>query len=102
MSILENGINETYAKSSVYAEEYMKEKSEYEKSNPDEAYDSFISIKKRFEDFNKVMESIGKRVNYPFSKEIYGIASRSYKFQISIAMILAAIMHKIINNGVSL
>ena len=34
-------------------------------------------------------------VEYPFSRELYGISSRNYKFQISIAMILAGIFNKI-------
>ena len=33
-------------------------------------------------------------INYPFSKELYGISSRNYKFQMSIAMLLSAIFNK--------
>ena len=48
LSILENGINDKYEKSSIYAEEYMKEKSEMEKSQPEQAYDNYLDIVNRF------------------------------------------------------
>ncbi|MGX4588384.1 DUF262 domain-containing protein [Paenibacillus chitinolyticus] len=102
LNILEYGINENYFQSSIYAEEYMKQKSEMEKVDPDRAYDNFLFVKDRFTEFNKVIELIGKKVEYPFSREIYGISSRSYKFQISIAMILSGIVNKMLVNGYSL
>ncbi|MCY8095633.1 DUF262 domain-containing protein, partial [Bacillus atrophaeus] len=37
-----------------------------------------------------------------FSKEIYGVSSKGYKFQITIAMILSGIIHKIINESIPL
>ena len=102
MNILENGLNENYSKSSIYAEEYMKQKSQLEKSKSESAHDNFLFVKDRFESFNKVIESIGKKVEFPFSKEIYGISSRNYKFQISIGMLLAGIFHKMVYGGISL
>gem|GEM_PF-6027002 len=39
---------------------------------------------------------MGEKIKYPFSKELYGLISRNYKFQISIAMILAAICNIIL------
>jgi hypothetical protein len=102
LNVLENGINEGYSKSSIYAEEYMKQKSELEKNEPEKAYDNFLFVKDRFDEFNKVIQLIGKKIDFPFSREIYGVSSRNYKFQISIAMILAGIMNKMISNGYSL
>lgn len=102
MNILENGLNENYSKSSIYAEEYMKQKSQLEKSKSENVHDNFLLVKDRFESFNKVIESIGKKVEFPFSKEIYGISSRNYKFQISIGMLLAGTFHKMICGGISL
>ncbi|MGN4425975.1 DUF262 domain-containing protein [Bacillus cereus group sp. MYBK30-1] len=102
INILENGVNENYSKSSIYAEEYMKQKSQLEKSNLENANDNFLFVKDIFESFNKVIELIGKKVEFPFSKEIYGISSRNYKFQISIGMLLAGIIHKMVNGGISL
>ena len=102
MHILEYGINDNYSQSSIYAEEYMREKSELEKTEPDNAYDNFIFVKDRFDEFNKVIQLIGEKIEYPFSREIYGVSSRSYKFQISIAMIISGIMNKIIMSGIAL
>lgn len=102
MNILENGLNENYSKSSIYAEEYMKQKSQLEKNEAENARSNFLLIKNRFESFNKVIELIGKKVEFPFSKEIYGISSRNYKFQISIGMLLAGIFHKMISSEISL
>ena len=45
---------------------------------------------------NKLITLISKKIEYPFSKEIYGVSSRNYKFQISIAMIIAGIFNKIL------
>ena len=96
LSILENGINDKYEKSSIYAEEYMKEKSEMEKSQAEQAYDNYLDIVNRFNEFNKLITLISNKIEYPFSKEIYGVSSRNYKFQISIAMIIAGIFNKIL------
>ncbi|MDQ0209090.1 DUF262 domain-containing protein [Alkalicoccobacillus murimartini] len=102
MNILESGINESYSKSSIYAEEYMKQKSQLEKNESIYAHDNFLFVKDSFENFNKIIELIGKRVEFPFSKEIYGISSRNYKFQVSIGMLLAGIFHRMISYGISL
>lgn len=102
MNILENGINESYYQSSSYAEEYMKQKSLLEKESPSRAHTNFNLIKERFEEFNEIIEFIGNDIEFPFSREIYGISSRSYKFQISIAMILSGIINKLLVSGYSL
>lgn len=102
MSILENGINEAYQQSSIYAEMYMKSKSEIEKNNLSEASLNFPFVVKRFEEFNQLIELIGHEIDFPFSRELYGVSSRNYKFQISIAMILSGIINKIYTNNSSL
>lgn len=86
--ILEFGINENFKDSTVYADEYMKIK-----SNHDDALE-FQKVKTQFEKFNKFLFSISADIEYPLSKEIYGVESRNYKFQMSIAMIIAAIFKK--------
>lgn len=91
LSILEYGINEKYEKSLDYAEEYMKEKKQNEKNNPIEADKNFKVMVKIFQDFNDFIIRLCSKIKFPFSKELYGISSRNYKFQISIAMILAGL-----------
>ncbi|MCY8149760.1 DUF262 domain-containing protein, partial [Bacillus paralicheniformis] len=102
MSILENGLNQGYAKSSIYAEEYMKFKSKLEADDPQESNRLYNVITSRFKEFNEIIELIGEKIEYPFSKEIYGVSSKGYKFQITIAMILSGIIHKLIDEGFSL
>lgn len=91
LNILEYGINEKYEKSLDYAEEYMKEKKQNEKNNPYEADKNYKTMIKVFEDFNHFITRLCSKIKFPFSKELYGISSRNYKFQISIAMILAGL-----------
>ena len=91
LSILENGINTHYDKSLVYAENYMKSKKELEKDDEYQAECDFKNTVEEFKLFNAFIIRLQERVKFPFSKEIYGISSRNYKFQISIAMIIAGI-----------
>ncbi|MCM3330161.1 DUF262 domain-containing protein [Bacillus cereus] len=100
LSILEKGIKPELIKSLDYAEAVMKEKSDLEKENPSDAKANYIHVTHLFEQFNKMIELFAERVEYPFSRELYGVSSRNYKFQISIAMILAGIFHKMFINGV--
>lgn len=93
LSILEYGINTKYNDSPSYAEEYMKEKRTLEIEKPLESLESFEKTKIRFEMLNSVMVEVCNYVEYPFSKEVYGISSKNYKFQISVAMIWAAIFN---------
>ncbi|MCG8502308.1 MAG: hypothetical protein MJB12_18145 [Firmicutes bacterium] len=95
MQRIDNGINKLYTKSLVYADNYMKEKAEYGKDSPTKADENFKFIKERFMKFNKLILRIQKYVEYPFSKELYGVSSRNYKFQISLATILAGVFHKL-------
>ncbi len=102
MSILEEGIDLKYEKSSDYAENYMKKKSLLEEKNSDEAKQNFEKLIKLFDEFNNFILRLREKCDYPFSKEIYGISSRNYKFQISIAMIIAGVFNKIYKNELML
>ncbi|MDW8802919.1 DUF262 domain-containing protein [Clostridium sp. A1-XYC3] len=91
LSILESGINTKYDKSLVYAEEYMKMKKELEKQDEQLSIIDFKKVVEEFNIFNNFIIKLQEKVKFPFSKEIYGISSKNYKFQISIAMILAGV-----------
>ncbi|WP_111858739.1 DUF262 domain-containing protein [Acinetobacter sp. CFCC 10889] len=65
----------------------------------DEVEKNFVTVKDKFRQFNSLILKINEKIEYPFSREIYGISSRNYKFQISIAMILAGIVHKLLSSG---
>lgn len=94
-SVLNRGINTEYKDSTEYAEAYMKELSEFGEANTDEVVNADLKEKiKTFEEFNQWIIECTKITTYPFSKEIYGISSTSYKFQTSMAMILSAIYRK--------
>lgn len=103
LSIIENGINQTYTnddgkiqkiiKSPQYAEAYMKAKSE------DDSTESFDVSDFNFKEFNRFIELLSKATEYPFSREIYGVSQRGNKFQVSISMILAAIFKKLKESG---
>lgn len=93
--ILEYGINTSFKDSTTYAEEYMKRKSEFCESEPQGVRNDLASVHQNFFDFNQWIISCTSVTPYPFSKEIYGISSKSYKFQTSMAMILAALYKKV-------
>lgn len=93
--ILEYGINTSFKDSTTYAEEYMRLKSELCETEPQRVDVDLASVRQCFSDFNKWIISCTSVTPYPFSKEIYGISSKSYKFQTSMAMILAALYKKI-------
>lgn len=95
LSILEYGIDKTIQKSPHYAEAYMENKSNLQKAEPDKFKNNYINVIKMFNEFNDFIIALSQVVEYPFSKELYGISNRNYKFQISIAMILAGIYNKI-------
>lgn len=102
LSILESGIDPTISKSPHYAEFFMKQKSELEKKKKESFDIKYEKIKDRFECFNQFIMRLIDFFEYPFSKELYGISNRNYKFQISLAMILAGIFHKVIDSGYEL
>lgn len=93
--ILEYGINTSFKDSTTYAEEYMRCKAEFCELQPQQVKDNLASVRQSFSDFNNWIISCTSVTSYPFSKEIYGISSKSYKFQTSMAMILSALYKKI-------
>ena len=93
--ILEYGINTSFKDSTAYAEEYMKRKAEFCDKEPGRIEPDLTSVRQTFDDFNVWISSCTSITPYPFSKEIYGISSKSYKFQTSMAMILSAIYRKV-------
>lgn len=95
LNILENGIDSTYNKSLDYAEMYMKEKADLQQSDKVQYKEDLEDTEQRFDEFNNFILRLQEKVKYPFSKEIYGVSSRNYKFQISTAMILSGIFNKI-------
>ena len=96
--IIEFGINANFKDSTTYSEEYMKEKADiFESMELEECHEKLNVITDRFNSFNKWIIYIMQSINYPFSKEFYGVSSRNYKFQMSIAMILSGIFHKYYN-----
>lgn len=102
MSILEKGLNNSYQNSSEYAENYMKEKAEVEKADYENSLLLTSEIISLFETFNKIIVDFTKKIEFPFSREIYGVSNRNFKFQISIAMIISAIFNKMIKEGIKL
>ena len=96
--IIEFGINVNFKDSTTYSEEYMKGKAEiFESIELEECNKKLNVIVDRFNSFNNWIIYIMQSINYPFSKELYGVSSRNYKFQMSIAMILSGIFHKYYN-----
>lgn len=89
--ILEFGLNESFKDSTTYAEEYMKLKADFFETDYAAAEANLEKQKEEFSNFNSWIEKLMEYVEYPFSREIYGVSSRNYKFQSSISMILAAI-----------
>lgn len=61
--------------------------------------ENFHDLKHKFSIFNDFILLLSKQITYPFSRELYGVSSRNYKFQISIAMILAGIVNKFLNQN---
>ena len=99
--VLEFGINEEFKDSTTYANEYMRIKSEMvEKNTEEQVREDLASSIKRFDQFNNWLLKCTKITPYPLSKEFYGIASKSYKFQTSMALILPALYKKIYDEKV--
>lgn len=99
--VLELGINEEFKDSTTYANEYMRIKSEMvEKNTEEQVQEDLASSIKMFDQFNNWLLKCTKITPYPLSKEFYGIASKSYKFQTSMALILPALYKKIYDEKV--
>lgn len=92
--VLEFGINTNFKDSTTYANEYMKIKAENYENDSDIANENLHKVKDIFYEFNEWIRKCTRYTPYPFSKEIYGISSKSYKFQTSMALILPAIYKK--------
>lgn len=94
--VLEYGINEEFKDSTTYANEYMRIKSELaEQNNEEEVQKDLNSTIEKFNSFNEWLLECTTITPYPISKEFYGIASKSYKFQTSMALILPALFNKL-------
>lgn len=93
--VLEYGINEDFKDSTTYATNYMKEKSKLFCDKDDNAVEKDLAnTKQSFEMYNNWLKKCSHITQYPLSKEIYGISSKSYKFQTSLALILTAMYRK--------
>jgi uncharacterized protein with ParB-like and HNH nuclease domain len=97
-----NGKKKALYKSPQFAESYMAKKSTLEDEDPDSVVSALRDTTKLFNDFNTLVTELSSHVEYPFSKEIYGVSKRGNKFQVSISMILAGVFRKLSNLGVSL
>lgn len=98
LSVLEFGINTEYKDSITYATEYMKKKAEFCIDDINSETDINLDLEKminRFAEFNNWLLKCTKVTPYPLSKELYGISSKSYKFQTSMALIIPALYRKI-------
>lgn len=94
--VLEYGINEDFKDSTTYANEYMRKKSELVEANTEEQVQDDLRLSIRtFDEFNEWLLKCTRITPYPLSKEFYGIASKSYKFQTSMALILPALYNRI-------
>ena len=98
--VLEYGINKDFKDSITYATEYMKMKSEFANENEEKAVNEDVnSMIERFKKLNDWLLKCTSITTYPLSKEIYGISSKSYKFQTSMALIIPALYRKIYLQG---
>ena len=112
LSILESGVSQTIHskdgkdlkifKSPQFAEAYMERKSVLEKNNETEADKNLKTTSELFSKFNNFIVALSEIIEFPFSKELYGISKRGNKFQVSISMILAGIFNKFQNENVDL
>lgn len=98
--VLEYGINTDFKDSITYATEYMKMKSEFSNKNDEGKVTGDVNkMIERFSAFNDWLIECTKITPFPLSKELYGIASKSYKFQTSMALIIPALYKKIYLEG---
>ena len=74
----------------------MKSQSELVEANTEEQVQDDLRLSIRiFDEFNEWLLKCTRITPYPLSKEFYGIASKSYKFQTSMALILPALYNRI-------
>lgn len=104
LSIIEDGVSQetlnkegkfkTIYKSPQYAESYMEKKSKLEAADDSVSEVAFKVTHELFNKFNLLVDAMARHVEYPFSKEVYGVSKRGNKFQVSISMILAGLFKK--------
>lgn len=104
LSIIEDGVSQetlnkegkykTIYKSPQYAESYMEKKSKLEAADDLVSEVAFKVTHELFNKFNSLVDAMARHVEYPFSKEVYGVSKRGNKFQVSISMILAGLFKK--------
>ena len=109
LSILENGVTQNISnkdgksnkiyKSPQFAEAYMERKSKLELENESLSDMKLQQTSEVLQKFNDFILAIANVVEFPFSKEIYGVSKRGNKFQVSISMILSGIFKKFIDQG---
>lgn len=84
LSILENGINETFNKSSTYAEKYMEEKANLFKLDPDMIEENFKEVKNY--SINLIILSLGsmKFANFRFLENymVFQAETINFKYQL--------------------
>ena len=110
LSILENGVTQDIInkdgksqkiyKSPQFAEAYMERKSKLELEGESVSDAELQLTSEMLDKFNSFILAIADVVEYPFSKEIYGVSKRGNKFQVSISMILSGIFKKFIDHGI--
>ncbi len=98
--VLEYGICTNFKDSTEYANKYMQKKSFFAKKNGEDHCDEkteadLEKMISRFDEFNHWLIQWQNDTPYPLSKEIYGVSSKSYKFQTSMALIIPALYKKI-------
>ncbi|MFX3636319.1 MAG: DUF262 domain-containing protein [Candidatus Pristimantibacillus sp.] len=99
LCILYFGLNRELSTSPEYADYFMNFASQQDDQQKlIEQTDIYFLVVNNF--FTKIYNDL--KIQYPFSKEIYGILSRNYKLQTPILMIISAFLHYLLRNEVDL
>lgn len=95
LAIFTFGLNPNWTTSPEYAENFMS----YAYKNESNLNFSLSDLKTKFEAFNRFLLYLRKEkhIEYPLSKELYGIKSHNYKLQIPIVMIISAFFNELYN-----
>ena len=111
LSIIEDGISQESLdkdgrykkiyKSPQFAEAYMEKKSKLELLDEKISEDAIQLTSELFELFNNLITAMTIKIEFPFSKEVYGVSKRGNKFQVSISMILAGLFRKFNQEGIN-
>lgn len=91
LSIIENGINPIFYKSTELADEYMKVKSSHYRKQDEKVAD----VKKLFEGFNDFILKIAEEKTYPFSIRLFEekTGSGNYLFRTGVSMFLSSMYY---------